>query len=280
MTDETGVAPQEATEEAVVEDQTPDTEAQAEGQTAGDDTAPAPEGGERDDDSPEATEKKSRHQKRKEAMERAFREAEEARAELAKAQARLQEFEQMAKSAKPPKQDDFQTYEDYQAALSGYYAMQQLDGREAARIRKEQEAHQQKIEQIEQRQSAEVAQQWAAQTAEAKTRYADFEQVALSPNVPITPEMGRIIQSMDSGADVAYHLGMNTAEAARISQLPPIYAAMELARIEARLSGPKPRTSTQAPDPIAPVKPKATPRKDPAKMTMAEYKAARSRGEI
>ena len=270
MQENAEVAPQEATAEGVTEAvEAPVTEdPQAEETEA---KAPEPE-------TSEETERKSRHQRRKEALERYRTEAEEANRRAAEAERRLKDLEEAGKASAPPKESDYRSYEEYQAALSGYHAMQQLDGRERARIQREQQQHRQELERIQQARAAEVDQAWSAQAQEARTRYADFDKVALY--APIAPHVADIIKHMDSGADVAYQLGLNHAEAARISQLPPVFAAMELARIEARVSAPKPRTTTQAPDPIAPLKPKASPSKDPAKMTMAEYKAARAKGLI
>lgn len=270
MEDQAEVAPnEEATAEDVAEEQ----------QVTGEETEAEGEGG-KPEDSAEETERKTRHQRRKEALERYRKEAEEANKRAQEAEARLRELREAGEKTQPPKESDFKSYEEYQAALSGFYAMQQLDGREAARIQKEQEAHRQELERIQAQQRAEVDQAWSAQVADAKAMYADFDKVALADNVPIAPHVAEIIRHMDSGAHVAYHLGLNHAEAARISQLPPVFAAMELAKIEVRASAPRPRTTTQAPDPIAPIKPKAAPKKDPAKMSMAEYKVARARGEI
>lgn len=267
MEEHAEVAPQEATAEDVTEAQvTEDTQAE-------ETEAEAPE-----PDASEDTERKSRHQRRKEALERYRAEAEEANRRAAEAEKRLKALEDAAKASAVPKEGDYRSYEEYQAALSGFYAMQQLDGRERARIQQEQAQTQAELQRIEQARRAEVDQAWLAQAQDARTRYADFEKVAFT--APIADHVADIIKHMDAGADVAYQLGLNHAEAARISQLPPVFAAMELARIEARVSAPRPRTTTQAPDPIAPLKPKASPSKDPAKMTMAEYKAARAKGLI
>ena len=75
-----------------------------------------------------------------------------------------------------------------------------------------------------------------------------------------------------------YHLGQNRALAAQIAKLPLAEAARAIGRIEASLQAPKPRTETQAPNPIAPVRGSVGATRDPAKMSFAEFKAFRESG--
>lgn len=219
---------------------------------------------------------KSRHQRRREAMERLRTEADQAEARAKEAEDKLKRHQEQAEQSKPPKEADFGTFEEYQAALSGFHAMKQLDARESARMTDEQKAHQQEVQRIQQQQQAETQQQWASQVEDAKSRYADFEKVAYA--APISDGVANMVSQMEQGADVAYHLGMNPQTAQQLSQLPPMIAAMELGKIAASMSAPRPRTQTSAPPPTTPVKPKASPAKDPAKMTMAEYSKWRERG--
>lgn len=276
MTDDVEVAPSEATDEGVTEQvQTEDTQEgeQPEPQPE----AEAPEGGEQAEDS-DKDGPKSRHQRRKEAMERLRTENEEKAQRLRELEQQLQQFEAMSSDTKMPQMDDFASYEEYQAALSAHHAMRMMDDRQKAQLTKDMEARRAEVQRIEQERQREIAQGWQSQVAEAKARYQDFEQVAFT--APISNEVAQMVAGMDAGADVAYQLGLNPAEAQRISRLSPVEAAMELGRLEARLSAPKPRTTTQAPDPVKPVRPKASPTKDPSKMTMAEYAAARKAGKI
>ena len=120
-----------------------------------------------------------------------------------------------------------------------------------------------------------MAQNWADQAGEARSKYTDFDTVVTAEDLSITPSMARVIASSDLGADIAYHLGTNKAEAARIAQMSDLEMARNLGAIEARLSMPKVKTQTTAPDPVTPVRPKATATKDPEKMTPAEYRAWR-----
>lgn len=268
MTEETGVAPeQEATEEGVTEEATQEEDQQAEGSQDG-------EEGEQPDDQDGDDKPKSRHQRRKEQMERYRQEADEANRKYEAVQERLKRIEELTGASTPPKESDFASYEEYQAALSAHHAMRMMDGRTKQEAEREAQAYQQEMQRVEQARQHEVAQGWAAQVSDAKTRYADFEQVAYT--APISDQVSQMIAGMDAGADVAYQLGLNPAEARRISSLSPMEAAMELGRMEARLSAPQPRTATQAPDPVKPVRPKASTQKDPSKMSISEYRAWRA----
>lgn len=263
MTEEPEVAPQEATEEVVTE--APEAEeAQAEGQTD--------EQTEASEDADDEPKRKSRHQRRREQIERARQEADDAKAQVKELEARLAEAERVKNASKLPSQDDYSTYEEYQAALSGYHALQQMDAREIARIQAEHNAQRQAAQAAESAQQSEVQQSWASNVEEAKQRYTDFDRVVTNnQSVPIPQHVAEVIMQMDGGPDVAYHLGTNVNEAARIASLPPVLAAMELGKIEATLSRPKPQTVTQAPDPISPVKPKASVAKSPEKMSHSEF---------
>lgn len=268
MDENNGVAPeQEATEEGVTIEDTQEEDQQAEAAQEGD------EGGLPDDPAGD-DKRKSRHQRRKEQMERYRQEADEANRKYEAVQERLKRIEEAASSSQPPKEGDFSSYEEYQAALSAHHAMRMMDGRTKQEAEREAQAYQQEMQRVEQARQQEVAQGWAAQVSDAKTRYADFEQVAYT--APISDQVSQMIAGMDAGADVAYQLGLNPAEARRISSLSPMEAAMELGRMEARLSAPQPRTATQAPDPVKPVRPKASTQKDPSKMSIGEYRAWRA----
>lgn len=109
----------------------------------------------------------------------------------------------------------------------------------------------------------------------ARDKFADYDAVARNPNVPITTAMAEIIRDSDVGPDLAYHLGKNVQEAARIAALPPTRQAVELGKLEALVTAPKPLPK-QAPAPVSPVSAIAAgSSKDPAEMSFAEYKAWR-----
>lgn len=262
MTDEQSVTPETAaTEEAVSQDaQTEDqTEAQ-DGQT---------------EDAPEDAEKrKSRHQKRKEALQRARQEADEAKAAYEAQQEALRKAQAAAQGGAAPKEGDFSSYEEYLVALGAYHAGKTLDKRHTDDLQRQAEERQRAYTEREQARQAEIAATWTEQVAEIRQTHPDFEKVAYS--APIPDHMAEMIATMERGAEVAYALGLDHGLARQLGTLPPYEQAMELARMELRLSGPKPRTQTQAPDPITPVKAKAGATKDPEKMSMAEYRKWRA----
>jgi hypothetical protein len=53
---------------------------------------------------------------------------------------------------------------------------------------------------------------------------------------PISDELAEVIQDMESGPEIAYYLGKNRDVALSLSDLPPHIAAIELGRIDARLT--------------------------------------------
>lgn len=132
----------------------------------------------------------------------------------------------------------------------------------------------------------ETAQSTASQLAEeafsyresdAREKYADYDAVTRNPNVPITPDMAEVIRDSDAGPDLAYHLGKNPQEALRIAQMSPTRRAVEMGRLEARVTAPK-AAPKQPPTPVSPVSAIAAGgSKDPGNMSMSEYIAWRAK---
>ena len=259
MTEESALA-FEAGPEAVVE--APEGE-QTEGQTEGQ----AAEG--------EPEEKKSDAAKRRE-REKAYRarlqsdrEAAETRAD--QADARRKAVVDAGKKEAAPRENDFPDPIEYAAAKAIWGAEQRYREREADGAGEAVQAAKREVQEIDARERAVIEQSWTAQLAEAKSRYADFDAVALSDEVPVTPAMGDLIKTSDVGADVAYHLGQNRGLAAQIAKMNPLEAARAIGRIEASLQMPKARTETNAPAPISPVRGSGSASRDPTKMSVPEY---------
>lgn len=112
----------------------------------------------------------------------------------------------------------------------------------------------------------------------ARAKYADYDAVTRNPNVPITGEIVELAMDSDVGPELVYHLGKNPQEAARIAALPPKRQAVEIGRLEARLTAPKP-VIAPPPDPVTPISGggSAQAQKDPSKMSMSEYVAWRAK---
>jgi len=137
--------------------------------------------------------------------------------------------------------EQFNSTEDYADALAYQKAEQIVSQRE------------------QQRQQSEVLEQYHDREEEARAKYADFEQVAYNPNLPITTSMAQAIQFSEIGPELAYHLGANPREAERISKLQPILQAKEIGKLEARLAADPPvKKTSNAPSPINPVTARST----------------------
>lgn len=283
MTDDQTPAPeagdevvQSEAEQAAASEATESTEGQVDDQ-------PAEENGEGQEPKPDAEEKsksQQRRERRKAELERLRTEKAEFEEKYNRSQERLKRYQEAAQSSQPPKEGDFQSYDEYQAALAAFHSMKALDGRQRQETESEASEYQRQIEEREQARKTELAQSWADQMAEARQRYTDFDQVVGDQSLPITDVGAEIIASSDHGADVAYYLGSNRAEAAAIAKMNPLDQARALGSIEARLSTPKPNKTSSTPEPINPVKGKGSASKDVSKMSFAEYKAAREAGKI
>jgi len=250
-----------------------ESEGQTDGQAAGTEKA----------DTAEQAEKKSEAAKRRE-REKAHKEhlrsqAAEALARAEKAEAQRQKLMRAGEGENMPTAADFPDPTELAAAKAVWYverrarenSVAELDA-EAADARKQADVVAEAERQI-------VEKSWLESISEAKSRYADFEAVALNDEVPINANVAALIKSSESAADVAYWLGKNRDVAAQICALSPVEAARAIGRIEASIATPRPRTSTTAPAPIAPVKGgNSGPSKDPSKMTFAEFKKYRESG--
>lgn len=82
---------------------------------------------------------------------------------------------------------------------------------------------------------------------QARTKYSDFDDVALNPSVPVTQHMFDAAMGSNLG-DVLYYLGKNPVEAKKIAALPPVQQAKAIGRIEATIKLPI-RKVSEAPTP-------------------------------
>ena len=169
------------------------------------------------------------------------------------------------KATTEPKLDQFATYEEYVAAVADYRVEQRFQ-----RLEQERQAE----EAVKQK--AEVQTGFQRKASEFKEQVADFEQVAYNPSLPITDVMADALNYSEKGPQVLYHLGKHPEEAQRIAELSvrsPVAAAIELGKLEERLSLPQPRTTTQAPPPIRPLSGgSGSAIVDPDKMTANEWR--------
>jgi len=152
--------------------------------------------------------------------------------------AREQALKPAAVPSEPPTPGAYETTEEHLEAMAEYKAALLVEKRETAR------------------QHAVVEEAYNERVDEAREKFADFDQVARNPNLPVTAPMAEAITSSELGPEILYHLGLNPKEADRISRLSPILQAKEIGRIEAKLvSDPPTKKTTNAPAPINPVTP-------------------------
>ena len=129
-------------------------------------------------------------------------------------------------AAVKPKLDDFQEYGDYVEALA--------DWKISEARRQDRETYQKESE------AAKLAESWRTRVDGAKTKYPDFEQVALK--APTTIPQGSLVDAWilehRSGADVLYSLQKDPAELARILALPLFDQVEALSLLAQRLGQP------------------------------------------
>lgn len=252
MIDETAGADTPAAEEALAPDATdvdsaPSTEQQPEADEAREADAAGKTGEEPGDDAADKPKRKHWAHERIDELTRQKHEF-----------ARQAEYWK-AKAQKPANIDELE-YDD------------QLAERVASRTRQEQAESAQHA-------ALSVTQQiFEAREAEARDRYPDYDAVTRNPSLAISTALLEVLFDSDQGADIAYHLGKNPAEAVRLSALSQREQAKAIGRLEERFSAPKPLPKV-APAPVSPVGGQASGGvKDPSKMSMAEYVAWRNSG--
>lgn len=157
-----------------------------------------------------------------------------------------------------PSQDQFDDYDDYVV--------------EKASLKIEQDRLNSQSESLKKS----IAETFQLRVDAAKDLYSDYEVVAQNPALPITDDMAEVIMDSEQGPDIAYHLGKNPQEALRIAKLSKTRQAVEIGKLEDRLSKPAP-IKKPPPAPINPVSGSSigTVAKDPSKMSDKEWYAAR-----
>lgn len=146
-----------------------------------------------------------------------------------------------------PRREDFQDYETYLEAKAEWKADQKVRAALAERDKAESER--------KARESREKAErEFHTRLRKASKDYDDLEEVIDSSEAPMTQAMMDAIVYSELGPQVAYYLAKHTDEAERIAQLPPVVAAREIGKLEAKIqSDPPTRTPSKAPDPVQPV---------------------------
>ena len=163
------------------------------------------------------------------------------------------ETEQPAADVRPTR-DQFDDPEAYDEALAGWAEREGLRKAEAkataereATEKAAQEAREDAERKAAEAEIANLNATWTSRVEAFKQTHEDFEAVATADDVLITPVMGQAILRTENGPDVAYFLGQNKDEAARIAALHPAQQLMELGVLAHRLRTPPLRAPRQRP---------------------------------
>lgn len=193
----------------------------------------------------------------------------------------IKELEDELKKAKSqipakdkPKLDDFESEAEFMEALADWKVDQ--------RLREKNEQDEKATRETTEKQA--IDREYEALDGimeKGRTKYADFNTLVLDEALTISQPMVEVILFSDVAEDLYYYLGKNPDESARIAKLPPMKAAHEIGKIEAKLTAPPPppppKKLPQAPDPITPVKTTGAIEKDPNDMTPREYREWREK---
>lgn len=145
-------------------------------------------------------------------------------------------------------------------------------------VRKAQSTTEERFQQHDgKRHQQEIADQFEQRAAKYAVEHPDYPQAIddLIRSVQFRPEVVEAIGLSEHGPAIIHHLANHLDEADRISRLPPHLAAVQLGRIEAQVAAPKPKPVTTAPNPTPTLGGGSVAKKDPARMSYADYKRFR-----
>ena len=228
-----------------------------------------------------APKKKNGVQKR---ISKITREREESRREAEALRKELEELkgsksEGKAEGTAEPKEDDYDTYDEYVDALDVYDGKQQV----AAEPKKEPVVESKKADAApEMTQSQQDAMSVLKErVGAAESLPEDFNEVALNESVPITNEMIEALAECDDPTKVMYHLGQNAELAGEIASGSPAQQAREIAKLDfsVDVKPAKPIQQSKAPDPIEPVRGVDAQQKSIDDMPFEEYEAYMNKQE-
>lgn len=149
-----------------------------------------------------------------------------------------------------PQPEDYETHKEYVKALTKWEIKQ-------ANKESDQKAQEKNLE-IER---ANLVKSYNERMKSFAEKVEDFHEVLADvDDIALSPAVREIILSSENGPELAYELAKSREEFARVCKLPPIAAAREMGKIEARIAKaaseekkPEPKKITKAPKPIDPV---------------------------
>lgn len=241
--------------EAETEEQVSEEEAKTE-----DDEGTADEGeADPSDDDEDKDEDEQPKRKKRSGSERLRRQNEALRAELEAIRSRQPvadsgnlEAAVRAEIGDPPKEQDYPDYLSFERAMIAYEADKRLATREVRKQIASQAAQ-------TQARQAEVFEGYSERLEEAEKAVPGLKAAIAKADIQISGTVTQLIVESDKGPLLAHYLATHPQKAAELNSLPPVAAAKEIGRLEARLSLPKPNTATKAPAPVKPVKGSASP---------------------
>lgn len=170
-------------------------------------------------------------------------------------------------AGEPPKKESFDDYDKYVDALTDWKVQKKAKEWEAEQVRRNAENETKgKIQRLIDRLDT-----------EGMKKYADFEDVARDPSLPITPVIRDVLAECEAPEDVAYYLGKNRQTAVQLSRMNPIQAARAVAMIESEIkvarANPPAHPVTKAPPPINPLGSANSSSKELGKMSQKEFES-------
>lgn len=153
------------------------------------------------------------------------------------------------------------------------YVQHLVDQRVQARLQESDEQVRQ--QQVQQRQR-EVGEQFQARIEAYAVEHPDlYDSITAVDSILGAHPAVEVIATSEHGAALTHYLGQHIDEAVRVARMEPLQAAAHLARLEARITAPKPKPVTAAPAPPTTVGGGSTASKDPSRMSTEEWMAWR-----
>jgi hypothetical protein len=226
-------------------------------------------------------------------IDRLTKKAAEAERRAEEAERRARELETRRETTKPkaeeePDPADFEDYQDYLAKYNEWRAEKKPETRDPSKDQPKPEEAKKPEDTAtddagkEDPEFQEALEDMEDSFTDAREKFKDFDAVIGAQDVQITRDMVIAMADADDPGAIAYHLGKNKAEAARIAKLSPLAQAREIGKIEVKLQAkpekPKPKT-TEAPDPIEPVGGSDGSTRDVEDMTYSEFEQERNAQE-
>lgn len=174
-------------------------------------------------------------------------------------------------SEKPPTLADYNFDSDAWATAHEEYITRKMKSMTEQQFRQKEE----------ERTAQQAKQQFETRSQAFAKDHANYGEAlaTLDATVQFQPQIVEAIALSEHGPAVAYHLANHLDEADRIARLPPHLAAVQLGRIEALVSAPKPTPVTNAPKPSPTLSGGSLANRGiRPDMSYEEYKAARSAG--